>query len=120
VIILPAIGGPDVGTADDTTGTALGLELAGELAGELAVDELADGVPAEHAATDRPAAQAARTSAVERYLFIAFLYSVQKSQVLSLNAPTIRRDRFDREPPRAIRSAAVPLRPVRIMYLDAC
>jgi hypothetical protein len=111
----PAIGGPVVGTADDTTGAALRLD-----AGELAVDELADGVPAEHAATDRPAAQLASTSAIERYVFIAFLYSVQKSQVPSLNAHTSRRARFDREPPRAIRCAAVAPRSVRIMYLDAC
>jgi hypothetical protein len=89
----PAIGGPVVGTADDTIGAALRLA-----AGELAVDELADGVLAEHAATDRPAAQLARTSAVERYLFIAFLYSVQQSQVPSLNASTGKRARFDREP----------------------
>ena len=61
---MPAIGGPDVGTADDTTGTALGLD-AGELAGELAVDELADGVPAEHAATDRPAAQVADSKSLQ-------------------------------------------------------
>ncbi|HEV2255680.1 MAG TPA: hypothetical protein VGS06_21090 [Streptosporangiaceae bacterium] len=73
VIIRPAIGGPVVGTADDTTGVALWLD-----AGELAVDELADGVPAEHAATDRPAAQLAAISAIERYVFIAFLYSVQQ------------------------------------------
>jgi hypothetical protein len=39
-------------------------------------DELADGVPAEHAATARVAAAAARASVAERYLVIAFLHSV--------------------------------------------
>jgi hypothetical protein len=38
--------------------------------------ELAAGLPDEHAATDRPAAQLARASATVWYLFIAFLYSV--------------------------------------------
>ena len=115
---MPAIGGPVVGTGDDITGGL--LDVAEPVAAGLAVDELADGVPAEHAATDRPAAQVARTSAAERYLFIAFLHSVQKSQVPSLNAPPTRRARFARERPRAIRCAAVSPRPVRIMYLDAC
>jgi hypothetical protein len=96
----------------------LWLDAAGLAVDEL--DELADGVPAEQAATDRPAAQVARTSAAERYLFIAFLYSVQKSQVPSLNALPTRRTRFGRERPRAIRCAAVSPRSVRIMYLDAC
>jgi hypothetical protein len=120
VIILPAIGGPDVGTADDTTGAALWLDGVELAAAELPVDELADGVPAEHAATDRPAAQLARTSAIERYVFIAFPHSVQKSQVPSLNAPMTKRARFDREPPRAIRCAAVSPRSVQIMYFYAC
>ena len=86
-----------VGTADDTIGT--GLLLEAELAaGELAVDELADGVPAEHAATDRLAAQAVRARAAERYLFIGFLHSVHKSQVPTLNALPTSRTRFSRKP----------------------
>src|SRR5580704_19214107 len=115
VSMVPAMAGPVVGTADDITGGLLGLDVAEPVAAGLVVDELADGVPAEQAATDRPAAQVARTSAAERLLFIAFLHSVRESQVPSLNAPTIRRARFDREPPRAIRCAAVSPRPVRIM-----
>jgi hypothetical protein len=118
--MLPAMGGPVVGAGDDITGGLLGLDVAEPVAAGLEVDELADGVPAEHAATDRPAAQLARTSAIGRYVFIAFLYSVQESQVHSLNAPTSGRARFDREPPRAIRCAAISPRSVRIMYLDAC
>jgi hypothetical protein len=108
--------GPDVGTADDTTGAALWLDAAELVAAELVAAELADGVPAEHAATDRPAAQVARTSAAERYLFIAFLHSVQKLQVLSLNALQTRRAAFDRKLRRAIRCAAVSPRPVQILY----
>jgi hypothetical protein len=114
------MGGPVVGTADVITGGLLGLDVAEPVAAGLEVDELADGVPAEHAATDKPAAQLARTSAIERYVFIAFLHSVQQSQVSTLNAPTTGRARFDRERPRAIRCAAVSPRSVRIMYLDAC
>jgi hypothetical protein len=76
VSMLPAMGGPVVGTGDDMTGGLLGLDVAEPVAAGLEVDELADGVPAEHAATDRPAAQLARTSAIGRYVFIAFLYSV--------------------------------------------
>jgi hypothetical protein len=74
--MLPAMGGPVVGAGDEITGGLLGLDVAEPVAAGLEVDELADGVPAEHAATDRPAAQLARTSAIERYVFIAFLYSV--------------------------------------------
>jgi hypothetical protein len=114
--MLPAMGGPVVGTGDDITGGLLELDVAAGLE----VDELADGVPAEHAATDRPAAQLARTSAIGRCLFIGFLHSVQKSQMPTLNALVSRRGGFDRERPRAIRCAAVSPRSVRIMYLDAC
>jgi hypothetical protein len=113
------MGGPVVGTADDITGGLLGLDVAEPVAAGLVVDELADGVPVEHAATDRPAAQLARTSAIERYVFIAFLYSVHKSQVPSLNALPTRQARFHRKPARAIRCGAVLPRSVRIMYLDA-
>jgi hypothetical protein len=116
--MMPAMGGPVVGTGDDITGGL--LDVAEPVAAGLEVDELADEVPAEHAATDRPAAQLARTSAIGRCLFIAFLHSVRKSQVPSLNAPTSKRARFDHERLRAIRCAAVSPRPVRIMYLDAC
>jgi hypothetical protein len=116
----PAIGGPVVGTADDTTGAALRLGVAEPVAAGLVEAELADGVPAEHAATDRLATQAVRASAAERYLFIGFLHSVQKSQVPTLNAPTIKRAHFDRERARAIRCAAVSPRSVRILYLNAC
>jgi hypothetical protein len=64
--MVPAMAGPVVGTADDITGGLLGLDVAEPVAAGLVVDELADGVPAEQAATDRPAAQVARTSAAER------------------------------------------------------
>jgi hypothetical protein len=74
--MLPAMGGPVVGTGDDITGGLLELDVAEPVAPGLEVDELADGVPAEHAATDRPAAQLARTSAIGRCLFIGFLHSV--------------------------------------------
>jgi hypothetical protein len=47
----------------------------------LVVDEPAVGVPDEHAATVRLAAQAARASAIGRCLFIDFPRSVQKFQV---------------------------------------
>jgi hypothetical protein len=76
------------------TGGLLGLDVAEPVAAGLVVDELADGVPAEQAATDRPAAQVARTSAAERYLFIGFLYSIHKSQVPTLNALPTRRAAF--------------------------
>jgi hypothetical protein len=92
--MMPAMGGPVVGTGDDITGGLLELDVAEPVAAGLEVDELADGVPAEHAATDRPAAQLARTRAIGRCLFIAFLHSVRKSQVPSLNAPTSKRARF--------------------------
>jgi hypothetical protein len=118
--MLPAMGGPVVGTGDDITGGLLALDVAEPVAAGLEVDELADGVPAEHAAADRPAAQLARTSAIGRCLFIGFLHSVQKSQMPTLNALVSRRGGFDRERPRAIRCAAVSPRSVRIMYLDAC
>src|ERR1700723_729105 len=90
--VLPAMGAPVVGTGAETIADALWLGPA-----ELVPAELAAGVPDEHAATDRLAAQAVRASAAERYLFIRFLYWVHKSQVPTLNAPTIRRARFDRE-----------------------
>jgi hypothetical protein len=92
--VRPAIAGPVVGTADDTIGTGLLLDEAELAAGELEVAELADGVPAEHAATDKLAAQAVRASAAERYFFIGFLHSVHKSQVPTLNALPTRRARF--------------------------
>jgi hypothetical protein len=95
--VRPAIAGPVVGTADDTIGTGLLLDEAELAAGELAVDELADGVPAEHAATDKLAAQAVRASAAERYFFIGFLHSVHKSQVPTLNARPTRRAPFGRK-----------------------
>jgi hypothetical protein len=60
--------------------------------------ELADGVPAEHAATDRLAAQAAKASAAERYLFIGFLQSVHTSQVPTLNARPASQGRFAASP----------------------
>jgi hypothetical protein len=83
------MGGPVVGGADEDTGRAEELEAAG-----LEAAELADGVPDEHAATVRLAAAAARASAAERYLFIAFLHSVGTSPVPTLDAPPTRRARF--------------------------
>src|SRR5579863_217692 len=89
-IVLDAMGAPVDGGADvdtfcaDEVALALGLVLA----------ELPDGVPAEHAATDRLAAQAVRARAAERYLFIGFLHSVHKSQVPTLNARPTSRTRF--------------------------
>jgi hypothetical protein len=83
------MGGPVVGGADEDKGRALELEAAGLEAAELDV-----GVPAEHAATARLVATAARASAAERYLFIAFPHSVGTSPVTTLNAPPTRRARF--------------------------
>jgi hypothetical protein len=102
VIVRPAIGGPEVGGADDTPADAPWLgapvlgapELVAAEVAELVADEPADGVPAEHAATVRLAAQAARASAAGRCLFIAFPSLGRKSQVPTLNASPARRARF--------------------------
>ena len=107
----PGMGAPVDGGAERDT-IWLGASV-------LALDELADGVPAEHAATDRLAAQAAKASAAERYLFIGFLHSVHKSQVPTLNALPARRAPFRRKRRRAIRYAAISPRPVQILFLDA-
>src|SRR5579871_2266734 len=75
-IVRLAIGAPVDGGAEvvtlcaDEAELALGLVLAGLEVGVF-------GVPAEHAATARLAAQVARASAAGRYLFIAFLHSVR-------------------------------------------
>jgi hypothetical protein len=114
------MGAPVVGTGAETIADALWLGEAELVPAGLVLAELAAGVPDEHAARDRLAAQAARASAAERYLFIRFLYWVHKSQVPTLNAPTIRRARFDREPWQALRCAALSPRPVRLIYLNAC
>src|SRR5947207_3026293 len=53
--------------AEDATAAALRLEFAASALAELVVV-----IPAEHAARDRQAAPAARVTAAERYLFIAF------------------------------------------------
>jgi hypothetical protein len=93
-------------------------------AGVLVPAELAVGVPEEHAAKDRPAAQAARASTAERYVFIAFLQSVHNSQVPTLDARPVSQGRFApsaaRRPWQAIRCAAVSPPSVQITYLDAC
>ena len=127
-----AMGAPVDGGAVETT-PWLGVSV-------LVLAELAVGVPAEHAATARLAAQVASASAAERYLFIAVLHSVPKSQVLTLDARPAGQGRFGASPAslrherdrghvlgpepllrRAIRfAAAVPPRPVQIIYLDAC
>src|SRR5580698_965060 len=107
VIVRPAIGGPEVGGADDEPADAPWLgapelevpelevpELVAAEVAELVVDEPADGVPAEHAATVRLAAQAARASAAGRCLFIAFPSLGRKSQLPTLNARPAKRARF--------------------------
>jgi hypothetical protein len=60
--------GPDADAGEDTD--TLG-------AAEPVLDELAVVDPAEHATTDRHAAQVTRASAAERYVFIGFLHLVQ-------------------------------------------
>src|SRR6516162_858432 len=95
VSMRPGMGAPVVGGADENTGRAEALELE---AGGLEAAELAVGVPAEHAATVRLAAVAARASAAERYLFIAFLHSVGTSPVPTLDAPPTKLARFTASP----------------------
>src|SRR5215472_15891667 len=95
VSVRPGMGAPVVGGADDVTGRAEALEP--EAAG-LEAAELAVGVPAEHAATVRLAAVAARASAAERNLFIAFLHSVGTSPVPTLDAPPTKLARFAASP----------------------
>jgi hypothetical protein len=90
---LPGMGAPVVGAGAVVTGTAvLVLDAVAEL------DELADGVPAEHAATAKVAAPAARASVAGRYLFIAFLCSVQNSQLTTLFSRPTGRARFAAPP----------------------
>ena len=60
--------------------------------------ELDDGVPDEHAAAATVAAAAASASVAERYLFMAFLRSVQNSQVTTLNARPTGRAGFAASP----------------------
>src|SRR6516165_10434753 len=74
VSMRPGIGAPVVGGADEDTPWSAPVELG---AAELEAAELAVGVPAEHPVTARLAAAAARASAAERNLFIAFLHSVR-------------------------------------------
>jgi len=89
------MGAPVVGGAYEVMPGLAAAELG---AAELEAVELAAGVPAEHAATVRLAAPTARASTAERYLFIAFLHSVQTSPVPTLNAPPARRARFTASP----------------------
>src|SRR5580704_13935849 len=79
-IVRPELAGVDVDLATDALWLDAGALVAGAVVAGAAV-LLAVVMPAVHAATDTLAAQQARASAVERYLFIGFLYSVRKSQV---------------------------------------
>src|SRR6516165_6971029 len=74
VSMRPGMGAPVVGGADEDRPWPAAAEL--EAPGPEAAG-LAAGVPAEHAATARLAAQAARASAAERYLFIGSLIRSQ-------------------------------------------
>src|SRR5580704_12377482 len=79
VIMRPEGARLDAAAAADALWLGAGALVAGLLVAGAAVV-----MPAVHAATDTLAAQQARASAVERYLFIGFLYSVRKSQVRRL------------------------------------
>jgi hypothetical protein len=85
VSMRPGMGGPVVGGADEDRPwpaaaglDAAGLDAAGLEAAGLEAAGLAAGVPAEHAATARLAAQAARASAAGRCMFIGSPHSVHK------------------------------------------
>src|ERR1700722_5076030 len=133
VSVRPAMAGPVVGGGEEEIAwlEAAGLVAAGLVAAELLVLLLPD----EHAAADTPTAHAARTSAAERYLFIGSPYFVPESARATRQSTSAHHRRrpartwpaFTARPPiaarrggTAIRFAAVSLRPVQIVWSNAC